>query len=320
MVENLDLRDRKILYELDKNARTPSSVIAKKVGLTPEGVNYRIKRFEHEGIITGYQTVINLSKLGIVQFKIVLSLHYISEKELADIILELRKKEYTKHIGTVFGNWDLIISMEADNYFKVEEIKNEVLSIFGKSIREKAISILISTNVFSRDYFMEVKNKIDSKIIMDNSEKVELDKLDMKILKMISVNSRKSLVDLADKIHSTVRIVQYRIKQMEKKGVISGYRISIDYNKLGIKFYKCFLYLGSPDLKRVNELENYFLNNKNIIHDVKVLSNWDFEPEFEVFSEGEFEKILGEMKDKFSDIISRVDVVTIRKEYKFVYF
>jgi len=26
------------------------------------------------------------------------------------------------------------------------------------------------------------------------------------------------------------------------------------------------------------------------------------------------------MKDKFSDIISRVDVVTIRKEHKFVYF
>jgi len=26
------------------------------------------------------------------------------------------------------------------------------------------------------------------------------------------------------------------------------------------------------------------------------------------------------MKDKFSDIISKVDVVTIRKEHKFVYF
>jgi Lrp/AsnC family leucine-responsive transcriptional regulator len=192
--------------------------------------------------------------------------------------------------------------------------------MFGKRVREKVISILVSTNVFSRDYFIDIKSKIESKKIMDNSEKVELDKLDMEILKIISVNSRKSLVDLADKLHSTVRIVQYRIKQMEKKGVISGYRISIDYNKLGIKFYKCFLYLGNSDLKKVNELENYFLNNKNIIHDVKVLGNWDYEPEFEVFSEEEFEKILGEMKDKFSDIISKMDVVTIRKEYKFVYF
>jgi DNA-binding Lrp family transcriptional regulator len=320
MAEKLDLKDRKILYELDKNARIPSSTIAKKVGLTPEGVNYRIKRFEKEGIVTGYQTVINLSKLGIIQFKIVLSLHYISEKELEDIIIELKKKEYTKHIGTVFGNWDLIISMEAGDYSKVEEIKNEVLSMFGKSVREKAISILVNTNVFSRNYFMEVNTKVDSRKIMDNSERIKLDKLDMEILKIISVNSRKSLVDLADKLHSTVRIINYRIKQMEKKEIISGYRISIDYNKLGIKFYKCFLYLGSPDLRRINELKNYFVSHKNIIHDVKVLGNWDYEPEFEVFSEEEFEKILGEMKDKFSDIISRVDVVTIRKEYKFVYF
>lgn len=320
MAVKLDLKDKKILYELDTNSRQPSSIIAKKVGLTSEGVNYRIKRLERDGIITGYQTVINLSKLGIVQFKLVLSLNYIKESELKKIITELKKKDYTKHIGTTFGNWDLIVSMEVDNYFKIDEIKNEVLSMFERNVREKAISILVETNVFSRDYFLEGKNKIISKIIMDGSEKVELDELDMKILKKISVNSRESLVNLSHDLNSTVRIIEYRIKQMEKKGIISGYRISIGYFNLGIRFYKCFLYLGNPDVKRVKELENYFKNNKNIIHDVKVLGNWDYEPEFEVFSESEFDRALFEMKNKFSDIISRVDVVTVRKEYKFIYF
>jgi len=315
-----DIKDKKILYELDTNSRQPSSIIAKKVGLTSEGVNYRIKKLEKEGIITGYQTVINLSKLGFVQFKLVLSFNHISEKDLLKVISELKNKDYAKHIGTAFGNWDLIISMEVDNYFRIDEIKNEVLSMFGRSVRDKAISILVETNVFGRDYFLEGKRKICSKVIMDGSEKIVLDELDRKILKKISINSRESLVNLSEELNSTIRIVDYRIKQMEKKGVITGYRISICYDKIGIRFYKCFLYLGNPNLERVKELENYFVSNKNIIHDVKVLGNWDYEPEFEVFSEEEFEKILFEMKDKFSDIISRVDVVTIRKEYKFVYF
>lgn len=320
MVVKLDLKDRKILHELDMNSRKPSSIIAKKVGLTAEGVNYRIKRLEKEGIITGYQTVINLSKLGMVQFKIVLSFHHFAEKGLLKVIGDLKKKDYTKHIGTAFGNWDLIVSMETDNYFKIDEIKNEVLSMFGRSVRDKAISILVETNVFGRDYFLENRVKGDSRVIMDGTEKIVLDELDMKILKKISVNSRESLVDLAEDLNSTVRIVDYRIKQMEKKEVISGYRISVGYSELGVRFYKCFLYLGNPDLKRVKELENYFRGQKNIIHDVKVLGNWDYEPEFEVFSEEEFEKILFDMKDEFNDIISRVDVVTIRKEFKFVYF
>jgi DNA-binding Lrp family transcriptional regulator len=125
---------------------------------------------------------------------------------------------------------------------------------------------------------------------------------------------------LAEDLKSTVRIVQYRIKELEKKGIIEGYRISIGYDKLGVRFYKCFIYLGNLDLKRIKDFEKYLKNNKNVLHDVNVLSDWDYEPEFEVFSEEEFEKILFDMKNKFNDIISRVDVVTIRKEYKFVYF
>lgn len=250
----LDLKDKKILHELDMNSRQPSSIIAKKVGLTSEGVSYRIKRLEKEGIITGYQTVINLSKLGLVQFKLVLSFHHISEKELLKVISELKKKDYTKHIGTAFGNWDLIISMEVDNYFGIDEIKNEILSMFGRSVRDKAISILVETNVFSRNYFSNIKNKINSKIIMDGSEKAVLDELDMEILNKISINARESLVNLAEGLKSTVRIVNYRIKQMEKKGIISGYRISVGYSNLGVRFYKCFLYLGNPNLKRVEEL------------------------------------------------------------------
>jgi len=61
-MENLDLKDRKILYYLDINSRQSNSDIAKKVGLSKEVVNYRIKRLEKEGIIKGYYTVLDFYK------------------------------------------------------------------------------------------------------------------------------------------------------------------------------------------------------------------------------------------------------------------
>ena len=87
-----------------------------------------------------------------------------------------------------------------------------------------------------------------------------------------------------------------------------------------MKFYKCLVYLGDIKEKRVSELINYFVSHANIIHNVKVIGDWDFEPEFEVYSEEDFDKFLQEMKDEFSDIISKVDTITISKEHKFVYF
>ena len=47
MVE-LDLKDRKILYELDLNCRQSNTQIDKKVGLSRKVVEYRIKRMEEE--------------------------------------------------------------------------------------------------------------------------------------------------------------------------------------------------------------------------------------------------------------------------------
>ena len=66
----LDLKDRKILYELDSNARQSNSGIAKKVGLNKNTVNYKINRMTEEGIITGYYTVVDSSRLGYFSIRV----------------------------------------------------------------------------------------------------------------------------------------------------------------------------------------------------------------------------------------------------------
>jgi Lrp/AsnC family leucine-responsive transcriptional regulator len=72
-MENIDLKDRKILYQLDLNCRQSNAQIGKKVGLSRKVVEYRIKRMEHEDIITGYWTAINSFKLGYQVFRIYIS-------------------------------------------------------------------------------------------------------------------------------------------------------------------------------------------------------------------------------------------------------
>ena len=317
----LDLKDRKLLYELDANSRKSSSQIAKKIGLSPEVVNYRIKRLEKEGIITQYQVIVNLSALKIIQFKICLSFQHMTSEKLEISLNKVKKIQSAKWIVSCQGSWDLIIAVETDSIENVDNLKNEIISLFGNSVRKKAISILVEAQTYNRDYLIEAKNlNSRSRIIMKNSKEQILDDLDFLILHKLAENARKSIVEIAVELNQTVRVINYRLKLLEKKKIILGYKVALNYEKLGIKFFKTFIYLDNPDKVRVNLLTSYLGQNKNIIHDVKVLGNWDLEPEFEVYDEEEFNKILNEIKDNFSDIIKEIDIITISKEHKFVYF
>ena len=319
-IYKLDQKDKRILYELDSDARQSLSQIAKKVELSTEVVNYRVKKLEDEKIITNYQLITNLSKLGVLQFKICLSFQHIRSKELSEKIALLKEKSEIKWIVSCNGEWDLIVAAEASSITEIDTIKNEVLALFERLINKKAISILVEASTFNRDYLLDKKAARKGRIIMKQSEEIKLEEVELNILKELSKNARKSSVDIAVKLKTTARIVAYHIQQLIKREIILGFKIAINYDKLGIKFHKTFVYLDNPSPQRVAELITYFENHKNIIHHVKVLGNWDLEPEFETSSTQEFNSIITRIKDNFSDIIKNIDIITIQEEHKFVYF
>ncbi len=63
-MEKLDLKDRKILYELDINSRQSFSQLGKRVGLHKDVVAYRVKKLQEKGIIKNFITEINNYKTG----------------------------------------------------------------------------------------------------------------------------------------------------------------------------------------------------------------------------------------------------------------
>jgi len=56
--------DNKILEILQQDVRTPVSKIAKKVGLSENGVRYRLEKLEREGFIKSYTILLNPRKFG----------------------------------------------------------------------------------------------------------------------------------------------------------------------------------------------------------------------------------------------------------------
>ncbi len=61
----LDEIDKKILKELQEDARTSYAELGRRVGLTTPAVIERVRKLEDAGIITGYRVQIDTSKVGL---------------------------------------------------------------------------------------------------------------------------------------------------------------------------------------------------------------------------------------------------------------
>lgn len=99
-----------------------------------------------------------------------------------------------------------------------------------------------------------------------------LDNTDKKILEALKENSRITMKELGEKVHLTGQAASTRVLRLEEKGVIKGYTIKVDENKLGNSVHVMInIYTKSPHhnpyLLFINSQEKYVLHNYKISGD-----------------------------------------------------
>ena len=62
--------------------------------------------------------------------------------------------------------------------------------------------------------------------------KLRLDDINLKILDELSMDSRITMTELANRLHISRPAVQRRIKRMEDLGVIKGFTVMIDWDRI----------------------------------------------------------------------------------------
>src|SRR3990167_4100388 len=123
----LDLTDRKILIELDKNCRIHNSVLAKKVHKSRESVKYRIQQLQKNGIIRNFITSINPNKLGYYMFKVYLKLENIPN-EREKFFEELKHNKDIYWYGISDGVFDCVFAILSKSITEYFEKINFLLS------------------------------------------------------------------------------------------------------------------------------------------------------------------------------------------------
>ncbi|MBU0907287.1 MAG: Lrp/AsnC family transcriptional regulator [Nanoarchaeota archaeon] len=314
---NLDLKDRKILYQLDLNARQPNGQIAKKVGLSKEVVSYRIKRLEKEGAIENYYTIIDMSRLGYFSFRIYIKLSDATPDIEKEIINCLVKDKNSFFVAEVDGPFDIAIGVWVKDIYEFEDFYLKFKKEYKKNIGKEQISIFTIAYHFHRSYILE-KKQAESRVEYFGKSKLEKhDELDIEILRLISQDARTPIVKMSQQLNVPERTIAFRIKQLEKKGVIQGYRALFNLGLLGYEYYKVDMVLR--DISRIRDLISYANTDPNIIYIDQTIGGSDFEFDLEVKNKNHFLEIIGYLRTRFPEI-KEWSYITLRKYDKLIYF
>ncbi|MFH0906064.1 MAG: Lrp/AsnC family transcriptional regulator, partial [archaeon] len=285
----LDLIDRKILYELDINSRISITKLSKKIKVNRNVIEYRLKRLTDREIIKNYVTLIDAGKLGFMVWNIYLKFQNTTQLIENKILNYLKENRLVWWAGQTTGSFDLIYSVGVKNIKEFYEIVEDINSNFGNYILTQTLAAHCDIEIFSRGYFLN-KPSLEIGWYKDYN-KVILKKKDIEILKILGSNSRMSSVDLAKKTNLTPRIVAYKIKDLLKRGIITRFRIAINSKIYGYSFYKVIIHLKNLSKEKDMLLKEYCRNLGFIIHYERKIGPWMLELELECRSYEEINKV-----------------------------
>lgn len=315
----LDLKDRKILFELDTNSRQSYQEIANNVGLSKDSVFYRIKRLEREGIIQRYQTLIDVGKLGYTSFRIFYKLQNTTPEKEEEILNYLKNHRIVVWMASVEGYWAINTWILCKEISELEAFWKDFTFKYINHLADKQLSVFTDITYFSRAYFLpDKKNEISIKFVTA-PKKTEVDKTDIKILQILNLNARISLLEISEKIGLSAKQISARIRSLEERKIIIGYRTMFDLQKLGYLYYRLHIKVKNLTKERENTFRQFAFIHPNIIYDHYSICGPDLEIDIQVESIEKLRSIINELKDKFSDIIQGYDVLQYLKEYKYVY-
>jgi len=315
----IDLKDRKILYELDNDSRQPFSKIGKKVGLHKNVVAYRARRLKKMRIVRYFYTVIDSFKLGYNCFRIYIVLRNTTPQIKTEIIDYFVKNKHTWWVGTFEGGYDVAVVMWVKELKDFHDFWEKTLKKYRHYFLNQTFCNYVKLHHFRHSFITNNFKKSDREktIITGGTEKVETDDLDFKILKLLAKDARIQTIEIAKKLKSTVDTVNSRIKRLTRLNVIQGFRVSIDYSKLGFQFYKVNINLNTYiDRRRVI---NYIKYKPQLVMVDKSIGYYDLELDLWVKNLNHFHEIMDDLSTKFPESIENYSYVHDPTLHKMLY-
>lgn len=312
--------EKLILSRLELDSRAPFSKYKGKLKKSQQQISYTVHSLVNKGIIQNFYTLIDYSKLNVLNFRVYFKVSYAGQEKFTKLIKYLKNELHTSWVAACGGRYDLICTFLTSNPSQFNKTLRAIMAQFPDQLKNYAVLTTVVIRGFGRKYFFKDYSILPETIYGGDREPEKVDEIDMKILSTISENARITSVKLGEKLSLTPKTIIQRIKKLQDKKIIMGFKPLLNHRRMDMTSTLLMIryHNVSPDLEA--ELVNYLKSHPNIISAVKTLGEWDIEINVEVETTLQLRKIEMEIRQKFALLIQEIESIPLYKTYKTNFF
>ncbi|MBS3141091.1 Lrp/AsnC family transcriptional regulator [Candidatus Woesearchaeota archaeon] len=305
----LDETDRKLLAYLYHNYREPLTKIAKECRISRDQVDYRLKKYEKDGVIQKYFTIFNYNSLGYNYF---INLFIKTKTRNENLINKLKEIKNVISFGDIVSNYDFFITMVVYDLVEFQEIYYNLLNEFKEDIEESDYFIITNGLLFPIKMFGKYKD--ENYNLIGKNEKAKIDNEEIKILKALEKNSRIRIVDLAKEVKMSPELILYKLKQLKNKGIILGSRIQFNMKLLGFYFAVIRFNLKILNKKEMHKISEYSKQHKYVNSVSFGISDYNCMIQIFYQNEEELRNSVLDIKNGLKGNINKLEVIHVGED------
>lgn len=306
----LDALDKKILAEFDRNSRRSLSAVARVLKQSRERIEYRTQRLIDEGVIKYFGTTFNPQRLGFQIYKTFLRTETNLSK-LAELNRHLEQHPRIAWLARCEGEWDIVFCLYARTADEFHAMHTTLLSDFNPVVLNFSSYCLTNVKMYERGYLQRATEK-GFRPLAGGFSPVELSALDWKVMQKLHREARLPTVEIARLLRVSNPSVAASIARLEELGIITGYGVTLDSEKLGTLFFKAQFYLRDYSADLRERFEAFCDSHPEVTCYTEQIGDCNLEVELHVDEHSKYFKLIEEIRIEFTRLIRNFKTIIIQ--------
>jgi DNA-binding Lrp family transcriptional regulator len=308
----LDAYDQKILSLLGDHARMPLTAIAKRVRLSKDALRLRVRGYEERGLVKGYLALVNLRVFGYAVYHLLLQLAKPAPAEEEKIIRTISALPFVRAVLAFSGRYDLQIALAARSPQELERYQEQVMMACRPHLRNCETLILtqsLKAIAYPGNLFEQTSSPTPP----------PPDGKDKQLLALLANDARRPLYALGAQLGLTGEAVSYRLKRLERTGIILKYSVAIDYTTLGYSLYLIALNFDFPSEREHMALAEVIQRSRAVVWCVRSIGAYNLLLYLVAQQPSDVHEFLAELRVRFPRVIRDYEALLASAEYKYSY-
>lgn len=320
MKKNLRIVEKKVLRQLEIDSRMAFSKIGKNIRKSQQQVCYTVNALLEKEILNGFFTIIDYSKLDIINFCVFFKVNYINKGNLDNIIKFIKNNMHSSYIAATSGRFDLVCSFLTKNPSQFNKTLKNIVEEFSKELVSYEVLTIIVNKWYGRKYLFEKQDMPELSLFGGDREPEDVNEIDLKILYELSADARVNSAEIANKLKTTPKTVIKHIRELQTRKIIKGFKPLVNPRRMNHISRLLLIKYHNISINLEDQFVKYMKIHPNIVSISKSLGGCDIIITVEAANSIEYRKIEMEIREKFSELIHTIESYPLYKVYKKNYF